>query len=107
MDVGQEALLSAWKHIHAYPVCNLATIDSGGKSDNRVMGYIPLLMDERVGLKGGIVFVMNTDTGTRKTHQLEKNLNVSITVGQEWPSPSQSAPYARLKGRAKVTTNTG
>jgi hypothetical protein len=48
---------------------------------------------------------MNTDFGSRKTNQLERNPNVSITVGQEWPTPTEPAPYIRLKGQAKVINN--
>jgi general stress protein 26 len=107
MSKNNTSLSSAWEHLKRYPVCNLATVDVAGKPDNRVMGYVPMLIDDQAGPGEGIVFVMNTDAGSRKTNQLDRNSNISITVGQEWPTPIQSAPYVRLKGHAKVINNSG
>jgi pyridoxine/pyridoxamine 5'-phosphate oxidase len=105
MNKNKESLSSAWEHLKRYPVCNLATVDISGEPDNRVMGYVPMFIDDQVGPGKGIVFVMNTDAGSRKTHQLDRNPNVSITVGQEWPTRVEPAPYVRLKGQAKMINN--
>jgi general stress protein 26 len=105
MNQNKESLSSAWEHLNRYPVCNLATVDASGKPDNRVMGYISMLMDDKAGPEGGIVLVMNTDVHSPKTIQLNGNPDVSITVGQEWPTPTQAAPYILLKGQAKAVKN--
>jgi general stress protein 26 len=105
MNKNKKSLLAAWEHLKRYTVCNLATVDISGKPDNRVMGYVPMLINHQVGPGEGIVFVMNTDAGSRKTNQLDQNPNVSITVGQEWPTSTEPAPYVRLKGQAKVINN--